>query len=470
MEVTQTLSEGLKREFKVVVPAAEVEKKMTGRLAEIAQQVRIPGFRPGKAPVALLRKRYGDSVRGEVLSQTIEESWQQALDKESLRPAVQPKIEIVEFKEGADLEYKMAVELIPEIAQPSFSDIAVEKLVAEVKDEEIDSTVQRLADSRKTFETAADHAAATGDRVRIDFVGKVDDKEFAGGSGKDFPVEIGGGMFIPGFAEQLEGAKAGEKREVKVSFPAEYGVKDLAGKDAVFDVEVKAVESPTRVEVNEEFAKSLGAESLDKLREQVRASIERDYAQVTRSRLKRVLLDALSEKATFELPSAMVDQEFDAIWAQVNEAMQRNQLDDDDAKKGEGELREQYRKIAERRVRLGLLLSEVGRANNIRVTQDDLNRAMAEEARRYPGQERRVLEFYRENQQAMANLQAPIFEDKVVDFIIEMAKVSEKKVSVEELMRDPDETPVEAAAEAGGTEESGTEKGAKKRAKGKAKK
>jgi trigger factor len=439
MEVTQTLSEGLKREFKVVVPAAEVEKKMAGRLNELSQQVRLPGFRPGKVPVALLRKRFGDSVRGEVLSQAIDESWQQALDKESLRPATQPKIEIVEFKEGADLEYKMAVELIPDIPQPAFGEITLDKLVADVSDEEVDKTVQRLADARKSYEAAAaDHAAATGDRVKIDFVGKVDGKEFPGGAGKDFPVEIGGGMFIPGFAEQLEGLKAGDKKDVKVAFPAEYGVKDLAGKDAVFEVEAKGIESPVAVKVDEELAKSLGAESLDQLKEQIRATIARDYGQVTRARLKRALLDALAEKANFTLPETMVDQEFEAIWARVKEAIDQKQLDPEDENKSEEDLRAQYRKIAERRVRLGLMLSEVGRANNIKVTQDDVNRAMAEEARRYPGQERRVLEFYRENQQALQNLQAPIFEDKVVDFILEMAKVTEKKVPVEELLRDPD--------------------------------
>ena len=470
MQVTETLSEGLKREFKVVVPAAEVEKKMAGRLTELSQQVRLPGFRPGKVPVALLRKRYGDSVRGEILSQTIDESWQQALSNQSLRPATQPKIEIVEFKEGSDLEYKMAVELIPEIAQPSFADIAIEKLTAEVKEEEVDKTIQRLADSRKGFEpAAAAHGAATGDRARIDFVGKVDGAEFPGGSAKDMPVEIGGGMFIPGFAEQLEGVKPGDKKDVKVKFPDEYGVKDLAGKEAVFEVEVKAVETPVRVEVNEEFAKTLGAESLDKVKEQVRASIERDYAQFSRARLKRSLLDALADKVSFELPATMVDQEFEAIWARVKEAMEQNQLDPEDADKDEATLREQYRKIAERRVRLGLLLSEVGRANNIRVTQDDLNRAMAEEARRYPGQERRVLEFYRENQQAMANLQAPIFEDKVVDFILEMAKVTEKKVPVEELMRDPDEASAQEASpdkdEGGGEEKAPRKRGTRAKAK-----
>jgi trigger factor len=469
MEVTQTLSEGLKREFKVVVPAAEVEKKMSGRLDELSRQVRIPGFRPGKVPVSLLRKRYGDSVRGEVLSQAIDESWQEALTKESLRPASQPKIEIVEFKEGADLEYKMAVELIPEIPQPTFGDIQLDKLTADVADDEVDKAIQRLADARKSFEAApSDHAAASGDRVKIDFVGKVDDKEFPGGSGKDMPVEIGAGMFIPGFAEQLEGLKAGDKKELKVKFPETYPVPDLAGKDAVFDVEAKAVESPVRAAIDEEFAKSLGAESLDQLKEQVKAAIARDYAQVTRTRLKRSLLDALSDKANFELPPSMVDQEFEAIWARVKEAMDQNQLDPEDQGKSEGDLREQYRKIAERRVRLGLLLSEVGRANNIKVTQEDLNRAMAEEARRYPGQERRVLEFYRENQQAMQNLQAPIFEDKVVDFVLEMAKISEKKVSVEELLKDPD-APEPAAAEASGPDE-GTEEAGKKKPRSRKKK
>jgi trigger factor len=459
MEVTQTLSEGLKREFKVVVPAAEVEKKMSGRLDELSRQVRLPGFRPGKVPVSLIKKRYGDSVRGEVLSQAIDESWQEALTKESLRPASQPKIEIVEFKEGADLEYKMAVELIPEIPQPAFGEIQLEKLTTDVADDEVDKAIQRLADARKSFEAApAEHAAVSGDRVKIDFTGKVEGKEFPGGAGKDMPVEIGAGMFIPGFAEQLEGLKAGDKKELNVKFPETYPVPDLAGKDAVFDVEAKGVEIPVAVKIDEEFSKSLGAESLDQLKEQVKAAIARDYAQVTRTRLKRSLLDSLADTASFELPPSMVEQEFEAIWARVKEAMDQNQLDPEDEGKSEGELREQYRKIAERRVRLGLLLSEVGRANNIKVTQDDLNRAMAEEARRYPGQERRVIEFYRENQQAMQNLQAPIFEDKVVDFILEMAKISEKKVSVEELLKDPD-APEASAVEAGAAGE--TEDGGK---------
>jgi trigger factor len=278
-------------------------------------------------------------------------------------------------------------------------------------------------------------------------------------------------MFIPGFAEQLEGLKAGDKKELKVKFPDTYPVPDLAGKDAVFDVETKGVESPVAMKIDEEFAKSLGAESLDQLKEQIKAAIGRDYAQVTRTRLKRSLLDALADKASFELPPSMVDQEFDAIWARVKEALDQNQLDPEDQGKSEDELRAQYRAIAERRVRLGLLLSEVGRANNIKVTQDDLNRAMAEEARRYPGQERRVLEFYRENQQALQNLQAPIFEDKVVDFILEMAKVSEKKVPVEELLKDPD-APEAAAAAASASDEGGTdtEEGGKKKPRARKKK
>jgi trigger factor len=447
MQVTETLAEGLKREFKVVVPAAELEEKTSGRLAEIARQANLPGFRPGKVPVAILRQRYGESVRAEILQQTIADSWQEALEDKGLRPALQPKIEMVNFAEGTDLEYKMAVELVPDIGSPDFGQIELEKPVADVPDDEIEAAVKRLADSRKTFEAAdAAHIAVVGDRVRIDFTGRVDGNEFPGGTGKDFPLELGSGMFLPGFSDQLEGAKAGETREVKVSFPEGYGVKDLAGKEAVFTVEVKAVETPVAAALDDAFAKSYGAESLDALRTQVRGEIERQYAQLTRARLKRSLLDVLADKVTFELPAGLVEHEFESIWQQVKQAIEEGKLDDDDKDKSEEELRDQYRKIAERRVKLGLLLAEVGRANNIQVSQDDLNRAMAEEARRYPGQERRVLEFFRENPQASQELQAPIYEDKVVDFILELAKVAERKVPIAELMRDPD-APASADAE-----------------------
>ncbi len=447
MQVTETLSEGLKREFTVVVPKAELEEKASGRLAEIAQQANLPGFRPGKVPVSILRQRFGESVRHEILQQTIADSWQEALEDKGLRPALQPKIEMVTFEDGADLEYKMAVELVPDIGTPDFGKVELEKQVADVPDDEVEAAVKRLADSRKTFEAAdAAHVAVVGDRVKIDFTGRVDGNEFPGGAGKDFPLELGSGMFLPGFSEQLEGVKAGETREVKVSFPEGYGVADLSGKEAVFTVEVKAVEAPVAASLDDEFAKSYGAETLDALRTQVRGEIERQYASLTRARLKRALLDKLADTVSFELPASLVEREFEAIWQQVKQAIEEGKLDDDDKDKPEEELRTQYRTIAERRVKLGLLLSEIGRTNNIQVSQDDLNRAMAEEARKYPGQERRVLEFFRENQQAAQELQAPIYEDKVVDFILEMAKVTEKKVPIAELLRDPD-APEAAEAE-----------------------
>jgi trigger factor len=435
MQVTETLAEGLKREFKVTVPASELEQKLDGRLAEIGQSVRIPGFRPGKVPATLLKQRYGDTVRGEILQQAITDSWQRAVNDKGLRPAVQPKIEIVTFEPGADLEYKMAFELIPEIALPDLSKIELERLVPEIGEDEVERAIQRLAENRKTFAaTEEGRAAASGDRLRVDFTGRVDGNEFPGGTGKDVPIVLGSGMFIPGFAEQLEGASPGEKREVKVAFPADYGVKDLAGKDAVFDVEVKAVESPSEVAIDEAFAQALGVESLEKLRAGVREQIEREYATVTRALLKRKMLDALADAAQFELPAAMVDQEFEAIWQRVKEAMEQGKLDPDDVSKTEDELRAQYRAIAERRVKLGLLLAEIGRANNIQVAQEDLNRAMTEHARRYPGQERRVLEFFRENPEATHELHAPIFEDKVADFITAMAHVMDRKVPVAELL------------------------------------
>ncbi len=440
MQVTETSAEGLKREFTVVVPVDDVEAKLVTRLGEIGATVSIPGFRPGKVPTALLRKRYGEAVRGEVLEQTINESWQQALTEEGLKPASEPKVEIVTFEEGTDLEYKLNVELMPEIKPVDFSTLKLERKVVKVGDDEVDQTLQRLAESRKNFAAiSGKRALKEGDQVVIDFNGTVDGEEFAGGSMTDFELELGTGGFLPGFEGQITGMKADDNKEVKVSMPEDHPNDQLKGKELLFDVTVKEIREASPVAVDDELAKANGVKDLDAMKAAVSEELGREYGQLSRAHLKRSLLDELSDAHDFELPEGILDGEFDAIWQQVMDAKERDALDEDDKAKSEEELKERYREIASRRVRLGLLISEVGQSNNITVTQDDLNKAMQAEAARLPGHEARVFEYYQNNPEAMQELQAPIFEDKVVDFIVEMATVTEVETTVEELSRDPEE-------------------------------
>lgn len=439
MQVTETSAEGLKREYNIVVPAGDIENKLVGRLTEIGQSITVPGFRPGKAPLGILKKRFGDSVKGEILEQAIQDATESALTKNELRPALQPKIEIVAFEDGADLEYKLEVEVLPEIEPVDFSTVELERLVADVDDSEIEAAVNRLAEQRKTFQPVEQpRPAAIGDQVVIDFTGRVDGETFEGGTANDFVLELGSGRFLPGFEDQLVDAAPGDKVEVKLDFPDDYPAENLKGKKAVFEVDLKEVREAAAVAIDDEFAKSMGVDDLNALKAAIREQIEREYGQASRARLKRTLLDRLAEIHEFDLPPGMVAQEFDAIWHQVKDAMEHDRLDEDDKGKSEDELRARYQPIADRRVKLGLLLSEVGRSNNISVSQDDLNRSMVEQARSFPGQETRIFEYYQNNPAAMRELQAPIFEDKVVDFIVEMAKVTDRKVSIEELMADPD--------------------------------
>ena len=435
MQITETNAEGLKREFTVTVASNDIEKKMQDRLTEIGRTIRLPGFRPGKVPMPVLRKRYGASVMGEVLEKAVSDSSAQAMREHNLRPALQPKIEIVSFKEGADLEYKMAVELLPEIKPIDFAELQLERLRPEVPEDEIDKAVQRIAEPNRKSEPV-DRPATTGDVVVIDFVGKVDGKEFPGGSAQGHSLELGSSRFIPGFEDQLIGAKAGEHRAVKVTFPAEYGSEELAGKDAEFSVDVKEVREKQPLVIDDDMAKEMGFDALEGLRKAVREQLERDYGGLARQRLKRALLDQLAAKHDFPVPPGMVDLEFDTIWKQFQEAREQNKdAVEEEAGKSDDELKTEYRAIAERRVRLGLLLSEVGRANAITVNQDEVNRALGEEARRHRGYEKQVVEFYRSNPEALANLRAPIFEDKVVDFITEMATVADKTVSIADLLK-----------------------------------
>ena len=446
MQVTETSTEELKREFTVVVPSADIEDKLNARLAEIGTSVKVPGFRPGKVPLALLKSRYGESVRGEVLEQTVRDSYQQALSDKGLRPAMEPDIEIVKFEEGSDLEYKLAVELLPDIEPPDFSEISLERLVVKVGDAEIDSAAQRLAEQHTSYEPVKDgRAAAEGDQVVVDFIGRVDGEEFAGGAVNDFILQLGTGSFLPGFEEQLVGVTGETSREVKVDVADDHPSEKLRGKEVVFDVTVKQVREAQPAAVDDALAQTMGLENVAGLRKSLREQIEKEYAQISRMRLKRSLLDRLADMESFGLPAGVVEREFETIWQQVSEAMEKDQLDEDDKGKSEDEMRARYRSIAERRVRLGLLLAEVGRVNNINVSQEDLNRAMHQEAARFPGQEAKVIEYFQSNPGAMQDVRAPIFEDKIVDFIVELATVTDREVPVEELLQDPDET---AAADA----------------------
>jgi trigger factor len=435
MQITETNAEGLKREFTVTVASNDIEQKMQDRLSEIGRTIRLPGFRPGKVPMPVLRKRYGASVMGEVLEKAVNDSSAQAMRQHNLRPALQPKIEILSFKEGTDLEYKMAIELLPEIKPVDFTELHLERLRPEIPEAEVDKAVQRIAEPNRKAE-AVERAAASGDIVIIDFVGKVDGSEFPGGSAQGHSLELGSDRFIPGFEDQLVGAAAGEHRDVRVTFPADYGSEELVGKSAEFAVEVKEVREKQALAIDDDMAKEMGFDALDGLRKAVREQLERDYGGLARQRLKRSLLDQLAAKHDFPVPPGMVDLEFEAIWKQFQEAREQNKDEvKEEAGKSDDELRSEYRAIAERRVRLGLLLSEVGRANAITVNQDEVNRALGEEARRHRGYERQVVEFYRNNPTALANLRAPIFEDKVVDFITEMATVVDKTVPIEDLLK-----------------------------------
>lgn len=440
MQISELKNEGLSREYSVTIPAADIDQRVDARLQEVGATVRIPGFRPGKVPLNMLRQRFSKSVLGEVLESAVNETSQEVLRENDLRPAMQPKIEIESFEEGKDLVFKVGVECMPEIEEADYSKIKLTRLKAKVEDKEVDDALERIAkDFRKTEPVAKARKAKAGDVTVIDFKGSIDGEVFEGGAGEGHHLELGSNRFIPGFEDQIVGTKPGDSLDVKVTFPEDYHANDLAGKEAVFAVDVKELREYVDQEVNDEFAESLGLENLDALKQQVRERLEQDYGQVSRSRMKRDLLDALHEAHDFEVPAGMVDQEFDQIWQQFEQAKEAGQLDEEETSKDEEELKTEYRDIAKRRVMLGLLLSEVGSKNNIQVSQDDINRAMVQEAQKYPGQETQVLQFYQKNPQALANLQAPIFEDKVVDFLLEMVKIDDKDVSVEDLMKDPDE-------------------------------
>jgi len=465
MQVTETAADGLKREYTITVPAGDLEQEITRRLGEIGRQVRLPGFRPGKVPMQILRTRFGPSVRGEVLQSTLQASSAEAISERKLRPALPPKVDIVSAGEGADLEYKMAIELLPEIPEPSFAELDIERLVVEVPEEEVDGAIERIAEQQRKSEVV-ERPAENGDILIVDLEGRIGEQEIPGAGGKDRQIVLGAGSSIPGFEDQLVGASAGEQRRVRVTFPADYAVADLAGKDADFEVDVKEVRRRSPIAIDDELGQAVGLENLAELRQELRQRLQRDYDAASRLRLKRSLLDKLAEGHDFPVPPGMVDLEFDNIWRQyqaqgepppavagaeatpaVGEvgAEATPAITDGDAvptAAGPGQndeaARAEYRRLAERRVRLGLLLAEVGRKNNITVTPDEVNQAITREARRHAGYERHVLDFYRQNPGAIDTLRAPIFEDKVIDFIVELAKIGERKITPQELLAMPD--------------------------------
>ncbi|MGZ3341486.1 MAG: trigger factor [Reyranella sp.] len=448
MQVTELPAEGLKRQFKIVVPAGDLSAKVDERLAEMARTAQMPGFRAGKVPVGLLKKQYGQALFGEAVEQAVNSSTAKAIEDRGLKPAMQPRVDLKQLEEGKDVEFEVAIEVLPEIGKLDFSDVALERLKASVPDKDVDEAIDRIAKAnREQRPVDPPRPAQKGDAIKLDFVGSVDGKEFPGGAAQDYTLEIGSGSFIPGFEDQLIGAEVGKEVDVKVTFPAEYGAPELAGKDAVFKCTIKEILEFVDKPADDELAKKNNFENLEAMRKAVADRIGQDYARISRSMIKRQLLDKLADAHKFAVPDGLVESEFNAIWQRIEEAKKNGQKLEDDEEK----MRKEYRDIAERRVRLGLLLADVGRSNSIDVTPEELNQAVMREAMRYPGQERQVLEFYGKNAELKEQLRAPIFEEKTVDFILELAKVAEKPVTPEELLeaaRKAEEADEEKPAEA----------------------
>ncbi|MBQ0821467.1 trigger factor [Microvirga terrae] len=446
MQVTETLSQGLKREFKVVLPATELEERLNSELTTLKDRVRINGFRPGKVPVGHLRKVYGRSVMADVLQNAVNEANRKIVEDNGLKLANEPQIQFPESQEEVekameakgDLAFTVALEVLPVFELADLSDVTVKKPVAEVTDAEITESLERMAKQNRSFEPK-DGAAADGDRVVVDFVGRIDGTEFEGGKGEDIRVELGSNTFIPGFEDQLLGLKAGDTKLVKVTFPVNYMAAHLAGKDAEFDVTVKEVEAPGALQIDDEMAKGFGMDSLDKLKDAIRDAIKRDFDTQSRRKVKKDLLDSLDAKYSFELPPTLVEQEFAAVWSQVVGDMKSNNRTFEDEDTTEDDAKAEYRKIAERRVRLGLVLAQIGEKSDIKISDDEVTQALIERVRQYPGQERQVWEFYQKNPQALAEIRAPLFEEKVVDQILSQVKVDEETVSKDALFSDEDE-------------------------------
>lgn len=450
MQVTETLSDGLKRNYTVVLPVADLESRRMERLTTLGKTLRLPGFRPGKVPMPIVKQRYGSAVSAEILEESVNEATQKVLSERGLRPAQQPKVDLVSENPTAmtsDLEFSVSLELMPDIVLPDFGTIELIRLKAEVAPEAIDKALEQIAKFNHTLEpvpaetlAAREHGASAGEVVTVDYAGMIDGVLFEGGTGTDTPVEIGGTGFIPGFAEQLEGARPGEIRTIAVTFPDPYGNAALAGKAATFDITVKQLSNQIIPPIDDDLAKKIGAGDLAAVREMIGTRQQQEYDAISRVRLKKSLLDALTAMADFPVPSSIADQEFDQIWQQFEAAQKAGTQDEEDKGKDEDTLKAEYRVIADRRVRLGLLLAEIGRINNITVTEQELDRALYQRAMQYKGQEMQMLEFFRKYPQVTNSIRGPLLEDKVVDFVLELAKVTDTVVTPEELAKEPEET------------------------------
>ncbi|MGQ0742320.1 MAG: trigger factor [Alphaproteobacteria bacterium] len=451
MQITEVLTEGLHREFRIVVDAKHLDEKLTGRLAEMQPKIHLKGFRPGKAPVSHLKRTFGKSLMGEIVQAAIDESSEKAIRDHELLPAVRPRIDFANEIETvlagkADLEFTMKVDLMPEFELTDLSALEIERLIADVTDADVDDALQRLADSERVYSPRTEGTAETGDRLTIDFIGRIDGEIFEGGSAENFDLVIGSETFLKEFEDQLTGARAGETKKLSVTFPDDYGGPDIAGKNADFNVTIKAIQAPLPLAMDNEFAKRFGVESMGELKERVRDSVRNRFASASRTHMKRRMLDALDEALAFELPPVMVKVEFEGIWKQVEAELKREGKTPEDEGKSEDELKAEYHAIAERRVRLGLVLSKIGQQNGLGVTEEELERAVVTRARRFPGQEERVVRYYRETPQAMEEIRAPLFEDKVIDFVAELAKVRDRKVDRETLFMEPDDAAAKLAA------------------------
>ena len=445
MQIVEKSGEGLSRVYGVTVPVADLTERLEARIKEIAPTLNVKGFRPGKVPAAHVKRLYGKALMSEVVQQSLTESTQKVLDDNKLRPAGEPELkpegDIEAVMDGkADLAYELSIDLMPEFEPVDGATLSLTKPVYTPTDQEVDEAVAELASQNRTYEpkTGKTVKAKDGDQVLIDFIGRVDGEAFEGGTANDVELVLGSGNFIPGFEAQLVGAKPDSDVTVKVTFPADYQAANLAGKDAEFETKVKEVRGAVDSPADDEFAKRLGLDSLEKLKELVKSNLEEQYAGASRFKLKRALLDELDSKHDFPLPPKMVEAEFASIWGQVQQDKDAGNLPPEDTEKSEEQLTKEYRKIAERRVRLGLVLAEIGRANNVQVTEQELNEAIRREAIKYGAQAQQVFNLLRENQNAQAQLRAPIFEDKVVDLIVSKAKVEEKTVSKDELMKEDD--------------------------------
>ena len=440
MQVTETLSEGLKRGFTVVVPETEISDKREKRLAELSKTMQLPGFRPGKVPMSMVRKRYGDAVNAEIVEGAVNDASDRVLSERNLRPAMQPKLELVKPGQNSDLEFTLQLEILPDISLPSFTDIALKKPVAEVSEQAVTDALDRLRQQRQTFTPVeTPRPAEKGEQLTVDFIGRIDGEAFKGGTANDVGIIVAGPGFIPGFSEQLEGAIPGETRTIQVTFPEDYQARELAGKQAEFEITVKALNVANLPDADDELAKGVGLESLEALRTNITERITGEYAQLSRLKQKRALLDALAERAQFASPESLVDAEFAEIWRQVEQEKAAGRADPEDDAKDEETLKAEYRAIADRRVRLGLLVAEIGRRNEITVTDQDLRQAMFAEAMRFREQAMQVLDFFQKNPQALERFRGPIFEDKVVDYLLGQVQLEEVSVTPEELAADPEE-------------------------------